>query len=188
MYVSSSPRRCDQHIDFIQLQYIYRRPAYRENTILFSACLFGIAFIALGNMAGNCINFAVRVLQSANAVPADGQPDNGMVRAIAIAVATFACFIHTFSRRGGILLNNVLAIIKVGILLLIIITTIIVAAGGLPKTTNVIDESTNIKNSFRNPSSEANGYAQAFLAISKRFGLLVKDLLLNLPSFCVLWV
>lgn len=67
------------------------------------------------------------------------------------------------------MLNNILAIVKVGILLLIIITTIVVAAGGLPKTSNVIDESTNIAKSFSNPSKEANSYAHAFLAISEQF-------------------
>lgn len=66
------------------------------------------------------------------------------------------------------MLNNVLAIIKVGILMLIIITTIIVAAGGLPKTPNVIAENINVKLSFSNSSPEAHGYADAFLAISKR--------------------
>ncbi|KAK7416811.1 hypothetical protein QQX98_005004 [Neonectria punicea] len=147
--------------DLNYLQYVYRKPAYRKDTVLFSTCLFGIAFIALGNMAGNSISFATRVLHAAG----NDDPKNGTVRGIAIAVATFTCFIHTFSRRGGIFLNNVLAIIKVMILLLIIVTAIVVGAGGLTKTKNVITENTSPKNAFDNASTDANGYAQAFLSI-----------------------
>lgn len=114
-------------------------------------------------MAGNSINFASRVLDAADVK----DPSAGAVRGVAIAVATFACFIHAFSRRGGILLNNLLAMIKIAMLLLIVITTIVFAAGGLPNKKNVIVENTSASSAFKNASQEANGYAHAFLAISK---------------------
>jgi amino acid transporter len=125
-------------------------------------------------MAGNSISFAVRALQATHpgTAPEDFSP--GAVRGIAIAVATATCFIHAISRRGGILLNNVLAIVKVGILLLIIATAIAVAAGGFHDETgavvpNYIGHNTARESSFRyisnEASGEANGYAQAFLSI-----------------------
>jgi amino acid transporter len=118
-------------------------------------------------MAGNCINFAIRVLQAANALDENGEPSNGAVRGIAIAVATFTCFVHAFSRRGGILLNNILALVKLCILFFIIITAIVVAAGGLSKTENIISKNTSIDRSFDKASNQANAYASAFLAVSK---------------------
>lgn len=146
--------------DLNYLQYVYRKPAYRKNTILLSTCLYGVAFVILGNMAGNSISFALRVLSAANVE----HPSNGAVRGIAISIAMFTCFIHAFSRRGGIWLNNILAIIKIMILLLIVITAIIVGAGGL-KTKNVITENTSTSEAFKGASHSANGYAHAFLAI-----------------------
>ncbi|GKT92377.1 high-affinity methionine permease [Colletotrichum tofieldiae] len=138
--------------DLVYLQYVFRKPAYRKNTILLSTCIFGISFIVLGNMAGNCIHFALRVLEAAGVE----NPENGTVRGIALAAATFACSVHALSRRFGILLNNTLAMVKIMILLLIIIAAIVVGAGGFPSTEN---------NSFKDASKEANSYAQAFLAI-----------------------
>lgn len=147
--------------DLIYLQYVFRKPAYRKNTILLSTCIFGISFIVLGNMAGNSIHFALRTLEAAGVK----EPENGPVRGIAIAVATFSCFIHATSRRMGIMLNNLLAMIKIMIMLLIIVAAIVVGAGGFPDTDNVISDNTSPKNSFKDASTEANGYAQAFLAI-----------------------
>ncbi|PKS10922.1 hypothetical protein jhhlp_002680 [Lomentospora prolificans] len=160
--------------DLNYLQYVYRKPRYRKDTVLFFACLYGIAFICLGNMAGNSISFAIRALQAANPGTASEEFSSGAVRGIAIAVAAITCFIHTISRRGGIFLNNVLAIIKVGILLLIIATAIAVAAGGFhdqsgAEVPNYIGHNTGRENSFKyisdKASGEANGYAQAFLSI-----------------------
>ncbi|GKT65174.1 high-affinity methionine permease [Colletotrichum tofieldiae] len=147
--------------DLVYLQYVFRKPAYRKNTILLSTCIFGISFIVLGNMAGNCIHFALRVLEAAGVE----NPENGTVRGIALAAATFACSVHALSRRFGILLNNTLAMVKIMILLLIIIAAIVVGAGGFPSTENVISNNTSPKNSFKDASKEANSYAQAFLAI-----------------------
>jgi amino acid transporter len=124
-------------------------------------CVFGLAFIALGNMAGNSISFALCAMQAGGIE----EPSNGAVRGIAIGVATFACLIHAFSRRGGIWLNNALAMIKLAIMALIIIAAIVVGAGGFPKTQNVIVANTSTSNSFKDASTDSNGYAQAFLAI-----------------------
>ncbi|GKT54393.1 high-affinity methionine permease [Colletotrichum tofieldiae] len=147
--------------DLVYLQYVFRKPAYRKNTILLSTCIFGISFIILRNMAGNCIHFALRVMEAAGVE----KPANGPVRGIALAAAIFACSVHAISRRFGILLNNTLAVMKIMIMLLIIIGAIIVSAGGFPETPNFISANTSPKNSFKDASSEVNGYAQAFLAV-----------------------
>lgn len=147
--------------DLNYLQYVYRKPAYRKGTVLLSTSLFAIGFIALGNMAGNCISFATRVLMASG----QSDPEPSTVRGVAIGVAILTCFIHTFSRRGGIMLNNLLAIVKVMILLLIIVTAIVAGAGGLKDTKNVISENTTPSKAFSDSSKDANGYAHAFLAI-----------------------
>lgn len=141
------------------LQYAFRWPAYRPGTVLLVTCIFAITFVLLGNMAGNCLVFGIRVLMAAN-VPVT----NGSVRGIAISVATAACFIHAFSRRGGIWLGNFIAVIKVLILLMIIITAICALAGAFHSTTYA-DENMAIQHSFANASQDSYGYAQAFLAV-----------------------
>ncbi|KAI9781264.1 MAG: hypothetical protein M1839_006056 [Geoglossum umbratile] len=151
--------------DLNYLQYVYTHPAYCKETLLFFGCLFGISFIILGNMAGNAISFAIRILEAANV-----EVTNGAVRAIAVAASIFACFIHTFSRRGGIWLNNLLAAIKLCILFLIIFSAIVYSAGKFPKSGaidrgTVVGENLGAPKSFKNASNDANGYAQAFLAI-----------------------
>lgn len=127
-------------------------------------CLFGIAFIVLGNMAGNCVNFAIWIVRAAG----HNQVSDGAIRGIALGVATLSCFIHAFSRRGGIFLNNVLAVIKVMILLLIIITAIIVAASGgkVFPAEDRFSENMRIDAAFDDASSDAHNYASAFLSIS----------------------
>lgn len=128
-------------------------------------------------MAGNSVTFAVRVLQASHPGSSPEDFSGAAVRGIAIAVATATCFIHTVSRRGGIVLNNVLAIVKVGILLLIIITAIVVSAGGFKDaetgeevfsaTAENLDAGSAFDPISTDVSEEANGFAQAFLAIGK---------------------
>lgn len=128
-------------------------------------------------MAGNSVTFAVRVLQASHPGSRPEDFSGAAVRGIAIAVATATCFIHTFSRRGGIVLNNVLAIVKVGILLLIIITAIVVSAGGFKngetgkEVSSVTAENLDAGSAFgpisKDVSEGANGFAQSFLAIGE---------------------
>ncbi|KAL2194016.1 amino acid permease-domain-containing protein [Corynascus similis CBS 632.67] len=161
--------------DLNYLQYVYRKPRYKKDTVLLIGCLFGISFICIGNMAGNCILCAVRLLQAAHPDQDATSFGPGKVRGIAIAIAVFACFIHSFSRRGGILLNNVLALVKVGILLLLIGMACAVAAGSVrsvstgSEVSNEFHNNTSPSTAFANATGEANGYAQAFLSIIYAF-------------------
>lgn len=167
----------DEHFqaDFFgeKLQYVYRWFGYRDQTVLPITCLFGIAFIVLGNMAGNCINFSIWIFRAA------GRNDvsDGAIRGVALAIATLSCCIHAFSRRGGILLNDVLAVVKVMILLMIIITAIIVAADDnkvFKEADNHFSANMRTEAAFKGASSDAHSYASAFLSIST-FVLLATD-------------
>ena len=141
-----------------QLKDIIRRPMY------LSTCIFGLAFVLLGNVAPNSIVFGIRVLQAAN------KPvDNFTVRGIAIAVATFACLIHGFWRKGGIYLSNVFGLIKMTMLLVIIITGFI-SYSGVFKRPAVAAQNFNIHNAFSNPQQDPYGFAESFLAILFAYG------------------
>jgi L-asparagine transporter-like permease len=144
-----------------QLQYVFTWPAYRPKTktVLLVTCVFAIAYIILGNMAGNCLIFGIRTLQAANA-----PVTNSAVRGLAVAAATVACLIHSFSRRGGIWLGNIFALIKVLMLLLIIITGIC-AWAGVFHTPNYASDNMALNHSFADSSNDSYGYTQAFLAV-----------------------
>ncbi|KAK0627976.1 amino acid permease-domain-containing protein [Immersiella caudata] len=167
--------------DIHYLQYVYRWWYYKKDAIFLSGCLFGITFICVGNMAGNCIAFAVRVLEAADPTTAASlelEERKGQVRGIALAAAAFACVIHSVSRRGGIWLSNLLACFKVCILLAILILAIM--SGARNGETNTVKD--NFTNAFESPKISApsgtdacvrtddfkgdlNGYAKAFLSI-----------------------
>lgn len=166
--------------DLHYLQYVFPWPRYKKGIVMLSGVLYGISFICIGNMAGNCINCALRLVEAANPAKDVGKLNEGMIRGIAIVIAIFPCLIHAFSRRGGILLNNLLAFIKVLMLIFMIIATWAVAGGpsgvrGIPpagnstnsfNSTSTTDPS-NEGTSTTNSSSGGKAYAQAFLSISK---------------------
>lgn len=71
----------------------------------------------LGNRTGNAIAFGLYVMEAAGYSTNSEAP---AVRGLALAAMTFACLIHASWRKGGIMLNNIVASIKVLILLAII--------------------------------------------------------------------
>lgn len=155
------------------LQYVFPWPRYKKGAVLLSGVLFGISFICVGNMASNCIDCALRIMQAANPNKGEDEFSKGTIYGIAISIATVTCFIHAFSRRGGILLNNILAVIKVCVLISIIISTWVVAGGrfGLGGL-----EQGNCHHSISppDPQSGPSGYTQAFLSVGKQ-GCLVPE-------------
>ena len=115
-------------------------------------------------MAANGIAFAQFCFRIGN----NADPSNKSVRGVAVVVATFACTIHAVSRRGGIYLSNILAIIKVFTLLLIFATGIAASAGAFPNHQISIAHPPNLSSthdSFPTPAKNAYGYAEAFLSV-----------------------
>lgn len=112
-------------------------------------------------MAGNCVVFALYVLRAAGYQEKD--LNIGSVRGLALGVAICACFIHAISRRGGILLNNMLAMFKVAVLVTIVITAIVVSTTE-PEKNRWVD---NTGDQVFNKKGDVGGYASAFLSISK---------------------
>jgi amino acid transporter len=86
--------------------------------------MFGIVFIILANLSGNAIAFGRYVLWASGK-----DDDKGPTIAIGIAALTVIPLLHAFSRRGGLFVNNIFAVVKIGILLSIIILGFIVRGG-----------------------------------------------------------
>ena len=103
--------------------------------------------------------FGIRTLEAAN-VPVT--PSS--VRLLAVGAATVACLIHSFSRRGGIWLGNIFALIKVLMLLLIIVTGICAWAGAF-HTPNYASDNMSLNHAFADSSNDSYGYTEAFLAV-----------------------
>lgn len=93
-----------------QLNYFFKLPKF------LATCVFGFSFIVFGNTAVNSIAFAVATLQAAGA-----EQTKGAVIGIAIAANTFACSLHSVSRKWGIRLNNLLGMTKLTMVILIVI-------------------------------------------------------------------
>jgi len=150
---------------------VYRWWYYKKDTVLLAGCLFGISFICLGNMAGNSIAFAVRILKAANL---DGpEPTKEVVRGVALAAAAFACVIHSVSRRGGIWLSNLFACLKIGILLAIVGLAIKYKPSVFAENfTNAFEdvapgpEFDDCRTRFQDDGN-SNGYSKAFMSISE---------------------
>lgn len=139
-----------------------RRPRF------LAVCLFGIVYIALGNAAGNAIYFGELVLAAAGI-----KDSHDAARGIAIAVTTFACLIHGIWRRGGIMLNNVFAIVKIGILLLVILLGFIALGDHFERdgqTQNFASENLKPNTAFADAPTVTYGYVESFLAVIFAYG------------------
>lgn len=99
--------------------------------------MYGIPFVLLGNLAGNALALGSFAMHAAGRKPDEAK---GEVIGIAIGALSAACLLHMFSRRGGIIMNNIFAVIKVVLLVVIIVLGFLKAGGvhlgGLPKATD----------------------------------------------------
>ncbi|KFY04726.1 hypothetical protein O988_00569 [Pseudogymnoascus sp. VKM F-3808] len=141
------------------LKHIFRKPAF------FTTCVFGIAFILLGHVAMNAIAFATSVME------ASGQMDRpnreAIIRGIAISTAFAACFIHGVWRQGGIIINNLLATVKIAILVFMFILGMLATRDDIFPPVSASKFPAPIS---RESSASAYTYAEAFLAIIFAFG------------------
>ena len=83
------------------------------------------------NLSGNAISFALQVMKASglHEPGSDETPSRGTAIGIAIATLTLVVISHSISRRGGIVINNAFAAVKIALLLAIICLGIAKAAG-----------------------------------------------------------
>ena len=95
----------------------------------------------------------------------DGPRRDATVRGIAIGVVTCSCLIHGTWRRGGVLLNNIVASTKVLIICIFPVLAVCALAGF--GNTNSATENMSIKNSFADAhaSTSMYGWSNAFLSV-----------------------
>ncbi|KAL8813032.1 MAG: hypothetical protein Q9223_007147 [Gallowayella weberi] len=140
------------------LEYIYKDPRFQ------TTCMYGVIFVVLGNLTGNAIAMGQYIMQAA------GVPDNEpAVRGIAVAALTGACLIHGLWRNGGIVLNNVLALIKILTLMAVIIIGFAAAGGASfgsePVGRAVAKTNFATHSSFAGPSHDAGSYARSIVYV-----------------------
>ncbi|KAL2853196.1 amino acid permease-domain-containing protein [Aspergillus pseudodeflectus] len=106
------------------LEFLFPRPRF------LATCMYGVPFIVLANLSGNAIAFGIQVMRAAGYE----SPPRGAVVGLAIAVLTLCTSLNIFSRRGGLVVNNFFAVVKVLTLLTIIVLGFVKAGGGLSST------------------------------------------------------
>lgn len=137
--------------------------------------MYGVIYVILGNRTGNALMMAAYINKAA------GRSDSASeVRGIAAAILTLVCIIHATWRKGGILLNNMLAVLKASILVAIIAVGFAASAGASFGHGNVegytIDPDTHTKTSnfqvhsaFATSSNDAAGFISSFIQILYTF-------------------
>ncbi|KAK3368785.1 amino acid permease-domain-containing protein [Podospora didyma] len=90
------------------LEYIYKRP---RNLM---KCIFGIAFIIFGNLAGNALQFGVFMSIAINprCDETSGCLNQGHVVGWGVSILTICALINVTTRRYTITLNNIFAVCK----------------------------------------------------------------------------
>jgi amino acid transporter len=107
--------------------------------------MYGVPFIVLANLSSNAIAFGIQVMRAAG----HKSPPRGAVVGLAIGVLTLCTLLNYFSRHGGLVVNNVFAVVKVLNLLTIIVLGFVKAGGGLLNTRKAsASENFNPNNSF----------------------------------------
>ncbi|KAL8677593.1 MAG: hypothetical protein Q9186_006002 [Xanthomendoza sp. 1 TL-2023] len=151
------------------LEYIYKLPKMR------TSCIFGVIYIILGNPSGNAVAFGVYILQAAGI-----EGNDPTVRGLAVVCLTAACLLHAPWRKGGIVVNNLLAVMKALVLVAIVVIGFAASAGASfghgPVHGETTDPKTQIKTSNFNTHSsfafarnDPASYSQSLLYITYTF-------------------
>lgn len=113
----------------------------------------------------NAIAFATSVMEASGQI---NHPNaEAVIRGIALSTAFAACFIHGVWRQGGIIINNILAAVKVAILIFMFILGILATRDDIfpPVSASEFPAPSSLES-----SASAYTYAEAFLAIIFAFG------------------
>ena len=141
------------------LEYLLQKPKF------LATCLYSMAFIVLGNLAGNAVAFGTYVLQAAG-YPS---PPRSWDIAVAVAGSTVACLIHVFSRRGGIYLSNGFAVLKVAVLVAIVVIGLAAAGGAKLGPGSSGRAALGPQNAFRGAHKDVSDYTFSFFYVLYSF-------------------
>lgn len=133
--------------------------------------MFGVVYVILGNLSGNAIAFGKYVLEAAGIKGHDAA-----IRGLAVAALTAACLLHGAWRNGGIIVNNMLASLKVLILIAVICMGFAASAGAkfghgsvhgetVDPTTLKVTSNFDTHSSFAHARHDVASYADSLLFI-----------------------
>ena len=136
-----------------------------------TTCMFGVIYVVLGNLSGNAVVFGIYILHAAGIEGRDST-----VRGLAVVCLTAACLLHAAWRKGGIILNNLLAVLKSLILVSIVIIGFAASAGAsfghgpvhgqtVNPITHKVTSNFDPHSSFAFATGDAAGYAASILFI-----------------------
>ncbi|KAI5781499.1 amino acid permease-domain-containing protein [Geopyxis carbonaria] len=146
--------------EVIYVEECYPRPKY------LAVIVIGLLFVLLTHFAGNCVAFAKLVLQAFE--PGDPNPDYRLQKFIALCLLTAVCLLHTFSRKWGVAVNNMLAIYKVTLVTFIILVGFAAMAGGRGKGVTTGDPKyglVNFENAMETRTMSMLEYSTAILGV-----------------------
>ncbi|KAF3930360.1 hypothetical protein ABW19_dt0203560 [Dactylella cylindrospora] len=143
---------------------------FRKQKLL-PVCIYGVIFVFLGNTAGNSIVFADYFMRMCGNQNPSATP--WIMKLVAVGVISFACFMHSIWRKGGIYMLNILAIIKVFILWTIIVLGYVARAGHFESVNELNPPSWSsfeTENAFHGRTTGIYGWAIAILGVLYAFG------------------
>lgn len=140
-----------------------------------TTCIFGVIYVIVGNLSGNAVALGIYILQAAGI-----EGNDPLVRGLAVVSLTVACLLHASWRKGGIVVNNVLAVMKALVLVAIIVIGFAASAGASfghgPVHGETVNPETQAKTSnfdtqtsFAFARNDPAGYAEAFLYVTYTF-------------------
>ncbi|KAI4619201.1 uncharacterized protein J4E87_007789 [Alternaria ethzedia] len=146
--------------DMNYVNYLIKRPKF------FVFSFYAVNYVIIASSAANALTFGDDIIGSPGSDR--GAAKDAAARCLAIMAVTLPCFLHAFTRRGGILLNNVIVVVKIAILCVFPIMAICVLAG--VAHTNHATANMGYKNSFARTHGNADSYTQGMLAVFYAYG------------------
>ncbi|KAF2825914.1 amino acid transporter [Ophiobolus disseminans] len=141
--------------DLNYVHYLLRRPKF-----LILSC-YAINYILLASSTANALSIGDDIIGEQGTDR--GALKDAFARGLAILAVTLPCFVHAFTRRGGILINNIFVVVKIAILCVFPVMAICVLAGVV--NSNHASHNLAPQNAFANARSDLDSYTQGVLSI-----------------------
>jgi hypothetical protein len=138
-----------------QVHYLVKRPKYLVLSI------YAFNYILLASSAANSLAFGDDIIGQQGTDR--GAAKDAAARGLAILAVSVPCFLHAFTRRGGILLNNIIVTVKVAILCAFPVMAICVLSG--VASSDYAKENMGFSKSFSDAHSDMDRYTQGVLAV-----------------------